>query len=902
MKYKIEGTNKSRIKMVLIISGALVAAISLLKYASGFYAIISSDGKTDMPTAYEAFFESLFSALRAFGVTENYTDWTIEIRNMVSGIIPQETLYFDFVKGLIVGYATLLNIAAPVVGGAVILQIFASVFPKLELKFIALTPKREKCYFSELNAESLALAKSICEHHVLNKKTRPIFIFADTYIDDENEKEYELLLEAKRLGAICVRDDILHIPKCRRGQRKYYLMDIDEFVNLQHLVGLTKGKNLKSIKKSEIYILVKSDAYVQVESKIVDKLCPRDKSEKIFKTEEMPRIVPVNADRNLINNLFADVPLYEPLVGRKDVDGLTLTIMGNGMIGTEAFLTAYWLGQIMVSGKGVQGKIEECPLAINVVSKDSENDFWSKIDYVNPEIKQTIRIYDGKDDDGNDKIIPASKELLCYNDSLEPNSYYCTVNYMQADVKFGSFWNTDDKKDLLDSDYFIIALGNDADNISVAEKLRNMVGEKHLLSDTNKNTVISYVVFNSELCKVLNQKITKTDKEKTPQNIYMHAFGSLDQVYSNDNLFMEKSQVIAKGIGDTYNKTLEKSFASNHLQRAGDDNKNYSYWADIARALHIKYKLFSLGWITKSIFTVQDEDSYHNAMKELYAQYKRIAGIDLSQTLNKDDEAKREDIKKKMEQLAWLEHRRWCAFTRTLGYRFTDAIEKNFEATGSYKNMSLKLHPCLVEARCPENAGMKYMCDKKSDEDSNKELDSSVEFDYLDKMSHKWMSVVKEAKKSSSDDLKKKATDAYCYDFKTYDYYRHDVEELKLKSEFLTWNRYKKDESGNLVLRTRELIPELNEEQINRFCKRGKKYSIEKYSITENDDNHIIPVSTLRNFIMKYYVELTKDDKNLKDWCKAGTIDNSFEFAEKWYVKKSDYMVLKKKLKREVEK
>ena len=64
----------------------------------------------------------------------------------------------------------------------------------------------------------------------------------------------------------------------------------------------------------------------------------------------------------------------------------------------------------------------------------------------------------------------------------------------------------------------------------------------------------------------------------------------------------------------------------------------------------------------------------------------------------------------KLNLLAWLEHRRWTAFTRTRGYRYTAEINKNLELNGTnHKNMELKLHPCLIEAKKPDKEYFDYI-------------------------------------------------------------------------------------------------------------------------------------------------------------------------------------------------
>ena len=73
----------------------------------------------------------------------------------------------------------------------------------------------------------------------------------------------------------------------------------------------------------------------------------------------------------------------------------------------------------------------------------------------------------------------------------------------------------------------------------------------------------------------------------------------------------------------------------------------------------------------------------------------------LEAALSAEDLEKWTDLCQKRHYLAWLEHRRWCAYTRTMGYRFTDAFGKYYLERLHHKNDALKLHPCLVEARWP---------------------------------------------------------------------------------------------------------------------------------------------------------------------------------------------------------
>ena len=701
----------------------LIMAAFLLQYAvNGCGHLLLSSMEIDpvpMPAMGVQTFDALFSAFRSVGITEEYN-------LLIAALDVAWTTFYGgvgFWGNLYVAYLSVLYVAIPLAGSAFILGVFAKAIPSIRLWCDAHTHK-EHCYFSGLNPQSLALAESLLEEADRDGIARPMIVFTDAYVDDESEQSMELLLEAKRLGAICVRDDLAHVYKREFCKHKYFLMEENEYENLPALMNLVEEQNVPYIKGAIIYMFVQTDVYVRLEENIRCRLRDKSRGKKALTEDELPAIIPVNAHRNLVNNLMEKVPLYEPLVGC-DTNRLTITILGNGSIGTEAFLSAYWFARMLVCRKDEQNEevIEECRVTIHVVSQDDPKTFWGKIESVNADILNTIRVDD---------------PLLAWRPN-EYNAPYCTVHYHKADVKTGVARDDVDSQDSekqteqteqteqtkpsappvwLDTNYVIVALGDDASNIAVANNLRARIGKSHLeKKDHSRNTVIAYVVYNSELCTELNVN------SRAEYGVYMYAFGDLKSVYSGENVFMTQNKLLAD---EAY-----KAYYGHSAGEPGVDgafkkpSRNYSEMADMARALHIKYKLFSLGWITTSLFN-NDEKTHRGAVKEVNAQYKRVAKVGrmmltpkqlyeasecpelgeeqkmwLASVLSPEDQERWWDLCKKRHYLAWLEHRRWCAYTRTMGYRFTDAMEKYYLEHISHKNDTLKLHPCLVEARWP---------------------------------------------------------------------------------------------------------------------------------------------------------------------------------------------------------
>lgn len=197
----------------------------------------------------------------------------------------------------------------------------------------------------------------------------------------------------------------------------------------------------------------------------------------------MPAVIPVNGLCNMACRLFVDVPLYEPLLNNDSSKEKTIivTILGSGAIGTEFFLTTYWCGQML-----------DCKLHINAVSKEKQNEendskregnFEGRINFINPEILKTNN---------------PNSDLLIYSEDGERSEPYFSYKYRESDVLSDDFVTLMEEPELLNTDYFIVALGSDEDNLEVANKLRQIVGVYHMYSAPKKrrSLVMLYIIRN----------------------------------------------------------------------------------------------------------------------------------------------------------------------------------------------------------------------------------------------------------------------------------------------------------------------------------------------------------------------------------------------------------------------
>ncbi len=704
-------------RKLIIFSAFLIASIWSLRFAVGYYQIITSN---NVLTPFEEIFNSLIHTLQTFSMDEDYTAYITDGKAMMAGIFGEESVLIS-VYGI---YATILNFVAPVAGGAIIFEILASVFPTIILRMSYLAFWRDKYYFSELNERTIALIRSINKAYG-KKIIKPVIIVTDSYVDDESERSSELANKAKLLGAICIKNDIVHIPKNRYGKKFIFLIDEQESNNIYSLVELSNTLKGRQVTKTEIYHFSTNELHTYVEKQVRDNF-------KLSSNGEQPVILSVNGYRNLVTNLLIDVPLFEPIVheyNKKPEENneteLNVTILGMGQIGTEMFLATYWCGQIL-----------NCKLHITVISKETEEEFWQNIDYINPEIRKStkehselLKIYSNPD------YIP--------NGAPEYSAPYCEIDYKTADIKSNEFLGRlETEKCIRDTDYFFVALGSDEENTIIANKLREVIGQDHILHRNNAKTVIAYVVFNSDMCAILNaQKLYSYSSGGN--DIYMKAVGALDEMYSVNNIFMADMYPLADKAHMMYYSSLARETRKKYSQKMAKDE--YSYWANMARAAHSKYKVFSSGVWKTSLFDKTSD--YAKLQQQFIREYKNRL-IECSK--NNDSEL--------LHELAWLEHRRWNAFMRTRGFKNPDNAKEFLRICKSQKNLELKLHLCLVEC---DKYGMKANMSSAGEWNDFKLLNNTISEaelsalypDLLDELTYDIAQINSEA-----------------YDFKLYDY------------------------------------------------------------------------------------------------------------------------------------
>lgn len=421
----------------------------------------------------------------------------------------------------------------------------------------------------------------------------------------------------------------------------------------------------------------------------------------------MPAIERIRCYQNMIFELLQNIPLYTPLLDGTPLprgaaerpvrpvraDRLQVTVIGMGEIGTEMLLSSYWCGQML----GVQ-------LSLNAVSLESPEDTVKRLDGLCPELLASA---------------DAESPLLRVFDTADSkkNPPYCTLHYAQADVLTEGVrgvvceriagTGAPESVRLLDGDYFLVATGDDARNIEIAEQLcRAAAAGKQDAPEYEKNRriVICYVVYDSALCSALNSSA----ETRLHPLIEMHAVGDLETLYSRENLLLKQSHVRAKNLGLLYRRRAHAEQVQAGKTRT---RRAYDYMSSTARAVHYKYKLFSAyHYYTQGTADPGAETLYGSAaLAQKAAQLYRYLNPAPGKT---PDAASARDAYRALfcseileqalsqapisparlrEALGALEHRRWNAYMRSIGFSRTD---------GS-KDILLKLHPMLTETVLP---------------------------------------------------------------------------------------------------------------------------------------------------------------------------------------------------------
>ena len=250
-----------------------------------------------------------------------------------------------------------------------------------------------------------------------------------------------------------------------------------------------------------------------------------------------------------------------------------------------------------------------------------------------------------------------------FADCPEINSPEYNIEFINSDITDENFESLITASS--DSTYVLIATGDDALNITTADTVHRVLktatgnyGENAPIYTRVRSGIMAQTLEKSENCYLKSRNIS--------------IFGNIESIYSNTTIFNNTLDRLALAVNMIYNEftSLDHNDAQfSEIKRSFETNE-YDRRNSTATALHIIYKLFCCGILSKerSALNISDADSF----EEVLPQYR--------------------------DMLAQNEHLRWNDYMRCDGYRAADfdTVKKYAEFTGSHKNITAKLHPCIT--------------------------------------------------------------------------------------------------------------------------------------------------------------------------------------------------------------
>ncbi len=363
-------------------------------------------------------------------------------------------------------WISVIYVVAPMFTIGIVLSLFKNV--SANLKYLR-TYFKDVYVFSELNDKSIVLASDI-----KSKCKKVAIVFTDVFEDNE-EKIYELIEQAKNLGAICFKKDILIVNFKKHSESKsisFFAIGSNETENLNQSLKLIE--NYRGRENTHIYIFS-----TKIESELL--LTTVDKG--------VVKVRRINEVQSLVNRLLYEQGCVLFDSAREASDGnkkISAIVVGMGSHGTEMVKALTWFGQM-----------DGYKLEINAFDRDplSEEQFVA----VAPELMSPD--YNGVEIEGEAQ----------YKITVHPGINVTSIRFANEISK------------ITDATYVIVALGNDDVNINTAVNLR-MYFERMKI-----HPVIQAIVYNSQQKKAL-----KGIKNYRGQEYDIEFIGDVESSYTED--------------------------------------------------------------------------------------------------------------------------------------------------------------------------------------------------------------------------------------------------------------------------------------------------------------------------------------------------------------------------------
>ncbi len=615
------GRKQSELKTtLLLLGGFIVLAVFFIRYPY-FYNTVG-DVHFIKRLLYPVFY-SFTHTMQTISLDEMYADF-LTFPVFVKGAAELDSLTQNsMLNFLLMLYMNILHVMAPVIGGAFILTVLENIFPRLHIK---MHPFKEKCLFSELNLRSIALAEDISNNGMqdCNSKTnKPMIIFTNES-DDNQKATSELSQRAKKIGAKCIENEISSTKMVFSRRCKavtYFLIEEDETNNVSGAVEIVEKIKSDQYKNRCIYVFSH-----QKEAEIILDSLGKKNAEEGSSSKFKIRLI--DDARSAIYHLLNNKPLFSY---DADFKGISLLVVGCGWMGREAVKAVSWCGQLG----------DSFSLKINAVDSNGQN--IKELEFECPELFALNELYN--------------------------------ISSKRIDVKSKEF-ETFLRYEADDTTHVIVALGSDDLNISTAAIIRSAFARLRLSDKKYASPVIHVLIENQAKSK---QIYAMKDSIGNPYNI--KPFGSIQERFCFNVAINSKLDDLAKKVHLACRDKLEISCGSKEYDKeiSRFEQIMYNQRSSYAAAVHIKYKMFSLG-------------------------VARLLENGISPEIIKVFAEKLKDEKNAL-WLMQLEHTRWNAYMRSEGFRTPskNELDEYYNAIEKQQNLLARLHPCLVPCDASNN-------------------------------------------------------------------------------------------------------------------------------------------------------------------------------------------------------
>lgn len=539
-------------------------------------------------------------------------------------------------------YAAFLYVIAPILTFSNVLSLFKNMKGEIRYRW----HKRKKHYImSELNDKSIALAKSIYD-----RQKNVVIVFTDVFEQNE-EDDYELLMQARDINAICLKKDISHLDFTnKKGDVEIFLIGNDESENVSQAVRITTEINKKNSKhnvKVFVFSTKPSAAYI-IDSIKYDNLLQH--ASKHGYGEDCFKLRRIDEKQQLIWNTIPKMKLFD--IANRNDKTLSVLIVGFGSYGIEFFKMLVWYCQF-----------EGYKLQINIVDKSGKR--IEEKDYIESLIKRDC------------------PELLKKNGSISVGDaqydikIFSGVDALTADIDelLLSGGSTSDKTSIANrlsaTNLAFVSLGDDDINIEVSIRLRSLFdrinGVKAKKDIDWKDEVVDIysVVYDDQKSSILYNEYIEDSKSHILLNhkdvpYHIHFIGGMSSQFDYLNI---------------YNAELEKCAYQHHIG-----------WVEIEKRIYIELndeeKKKSIEQYESDKFITDERKKYEqyeyyrrsSIAKELYQREIRNNSVLSSQATCLEKEKKQTCKCKNCIRRKRSEHMRWNAYTRVIGYAYNNGV------------------------------------------------------------------------------------------------------------------------------------------------------------------------------------------------------------------------------------